>query len=200
MRQERRTAFATVVLTTILLLAGCGSVLESDAEPDTTWWLTPTQFSAPSADPAEPLGLQVRVVPGLDTDWVLTLDPDARLNHFAGAHWPEHLPEFLGSLVARSLEASGRYRPVILRDHVHMGSCLLLLEVRRFWTRLDDARQARAVEVELAGRLECEGGTVTDQLFASASTPVAANRMPDIVAATQRGFDDVMVQLLEQLP
>jgi len=178
-----------------LFLAGCGSLLESNAPPTSTWWLTPTQLTPAKNDQA-PLVVHLTVVPGLDTDRMLTLDEAARLNHFAGARWPDHLPEVLGSLVVRSLE-TGRGGPVRAGDHARAGECLLNVEMRAFWTRLGDGGSARSVEVELAGRLSCPEGERT--VGVRRTEPVREDRLRVIVAAFQQALDGALADLADPL-
>jgi ABC-type uncharacterized transport system auxiliary subunit len=182
----------------VLLLGGCGGLLQSDGAPSSIWWLEP--LAAPAAPSksatARPIGLQVSVVPGLDTDRVLTLDTRAQLSRLAGAHWAEFLPELLFSLVSRSLEEAGWEAGAA--HGLHEEDCLLHLEARRFWIRLDAQDQARSAEVSLAGQLRC-GNQAAAPIEASASIPIPVHRMPEIVAATQQALDQTLTDLLAQL-
>ena len=95
-------------------LPACGGLLNSDEAVEHTYWLQPYSVQqSPLPAPDSP-GLVVRfkVVPGLDSDRLLTLAPDAELNHVAGARWPDALPEFAGSLIRRSLRTAGWFSRV----------------------------------------------------------------------------------------
>ena len=101
------------------------------------------------------LVLDLSVVPGLDSDRILNLGPQARLNHYAGAHWPEHLPEVLGSVLARSFERGG-WRAVRLGERTRApDECLLSLETRAFYGRVNGANVTERVEVRFDGDLVC---------------------------------------------
>lgn len=184
---------------TAAVLAGCGGLLKSDAPAANRWWLEPVTpdpgaMAALAAAGHDRLVLDLTVVPGLDTDRILNLDRQARLNHYAGAAWPDHLPEVLSSVLARSLEAGGRLR-VRVASRARTGECLLQLETRAFYGRVD-AGITETAEIAFAGTLTC-GDTVTP-LAARANEPVRENRMTDIVAAFQQGLGRTVRDLSTQ--
>ncbi len=178
-------------------LAGCGGLLQSDAPPLSHWWLDPVDLSgATSPDFAGHLVVQLSVVPGLDTDRILNLDEQARLNRYSGARWPDHLPELLGSLVARSLESAVN-SPVRTGEHARQAECLLQLEVRRFYGRIDTAGVTRAVEIEIRGIEAC--GETTVPVSTLQRVTVETNRMHAIVSAFQQGLDRGLQEISGQL-
>ncbi len=180
-----------------ILLTACGGMLKSDRPATHTWWLEPLQPAAMGGASAHDLTVNLTVVPGLDTDRILTLDPEARFNHYAGARWAENMPDLLESLVVRSMRNAGVHAEVSARQSTATGSCHLQLEVSRFYARLDSDDSTVSVEVEVAGSYDCADGRAT--LGATASVPASGNRMPVVVAAFQRGFDQVMQSLLDQM-
>lgn len=190
-----RTRFIALALAAISVLTACGSLLESDQPASTRWWLEPSSPAVALA-PETPLQVSVSVVPGLDSDRILTLDESARLNHYAGAYWPDHLPELLSSLVTRSLEANHE-GPVRAGERAVENGCLLTLEARRFYGRVDASGVTQSVEVELAGRLDCPG--LTRPVATSQSVAVSANRMNAIVVAFQRALDTALIEIGGQL-
>lgn len=182
----------------LLALTGACGVLDSDRTAEHAWWLEPLRpvAGATMASDGE-LTVSIGVVPGLDTDRITTLGPDASLNSYAGARWADHAPELLESLVVRSLQNAGIQAEVSAHRYTASDVCHLDLEARKFYSRLDGNESTRSVEVELAGYYSCEGSRKL--ISTSASVPVSGNHMPSIVAAYQRGFDDVMRALLEQI-
>lgn len=185
-----------IVLAQTLLLCACSGLLSSDQPAARTWWLEPLQANtAGTGGPA--LRLHLGVVPGLDSDEILTLSPDARLSRFQGAYWAGHLPELLESLLARSLQSSGRFAAVTPTGQAGPGECRLDLEARRFYAVLDAADSARSVDVELAGQLACDGSS--KPIRATASVPVSGNHLPSVVAAFQNALDEATRELLGQL-
>lgn len=196
MRRRPKLPLSMPLLLAAALLAGCGSLLESDSPPDTRWWLEPTTVAGDAAREPIALVLDFRVVPGLDTDRVLNLDDNARLNHYAGAHWPDHLPEFIGSVLARSLEGGG-WRQVREGDYARPGECLLTLELRRFYGRLGGDGVTDRVELSMAGAMTCDGSTRS--VSVASENAVSANRMSVIVDAFQVALDQATRKLAQQL-
>ena len=99
------------LLPAILAINACSGLTQSDRPATNTWWLEPyTDMSGlPSSDPALLVAVSVTVVPGLDTDRILTLSQKSQLNHYSGARWADNLPELLTSMVTRTIQASPRF-------------------------------------------------------------------------------------------
>lgn len=190
-RLTRRPSYKTILAFVLpaLLLTGCGSMLNDGRAAPTVWWLEPANLSR--AAPLPPIEVELTVVPGLDSDRILTLGNDAQLNHLAGALWPEHLPDWLPSLVRRSLETAPR---------ASAGTtCSLSLEVRRFWVRLDGADRAQTVDFSVSAQVVCGEGTPPAKHRLRSTKTVGDHRLPEIVDAFQDSFEDVMQQLAEAL-
>lgn len=180
----------------LLLLAGCGNVLTSEQPARHHYLLGPYEATPAQArqETAPELTLSLAAIPGLDTDRILALGIDARLNHYANARWPDHLPEVLASVIRRSLEATGRYAAVREAEAGATEGWALDLEVRAFYGIQDAGGATTAVRVALAGTLACGGATHALRL--SEATPVAEERLAAVVAAHQAGLDGVTRQLI----
>lgn len=181
-----------------LCLAGCGGLLQSEEPVERTFWLTPLEKPAlDAAAAAISLSVGVQVVPGLDTDKMLTLTPQAELNHFGGARWPDHLPEFAGSLLRRSLRSSGRFDRVVSEQGARSGDCVLSLLINRFYTVLDGAGSVGSVQIAMSGDFTCGEGA--RQFEVDSSHRVAGSGLAEVVAAHQRAMDEVTEKLLPML-
>jgi len=195
-----RTPLVFCLLFVGFCLNACSSLTRSDKPAVTTWWLKPyngvVQVVAPET--ILPLTLSVMVVPGLDSDQILTLSDDAELKPYSGARWVDNLPELVTSLVGRSLQESGRYEVVSSRAGGRSGKCDLQLELREFFADLGPSGQTSGVRVAIDGRFQCGPGAPV-LLKLKASVPVDDERMKAIVAAFQRAMDSVMRELLEQI-
>ncbi len=196
MNRSRRTASLSalfMVITVSVGLSGCSGILESDAPPVTEWWLEPVTPGRPVDRGGETLVLNLAVVPGLDSDRILNLGPQARLNHYAGAHWPEHLPEVLGSVLARSFEQGG-WRAVRLGNRARSeDECLLNLETRAFYGRVNQDNVTQRVEVRFEGSLDC--GSTQQPVSTRQDISVPENRMGTIVAAFQTALGQGVEEL-----
>jgi len=179
----------------LLLLSACSGLTTSDKPVTRTWMLMPLEQSSGSAPPAEvtTIELSVVAVPGLDTDKILTLSGDAELNSFSGARWAEHTPEMLESLVARSLQGSGKFNVV-----TSQADCDLRVEVQEFFAYTGSTGSAIEVRIELAGQYSCRSEKPRP-IHLQALIPVHDAKMSMIVAAFQEGINEVFITLMTNL-
>jgi ABC-type uncharacterized transport system auxiliary subunit len=195
---KNKTRLTALALAT-LLVSACSGVMDSKQpakqyyllSPDTTSTGTTTSSTAPV------LSLTVSVVPGLDTDRVLVLSPDARISPYANARWPDHLPEVITSVLKRSLTSSGQFSSVEESSRRNGDGWLLQLEVQQFYGIQNGAGETSSVRVEMAGTIQCNGKIAPISL--SDSNSVTEERLATVVAAHQQGLNDVTQQLFQQL-
>ena len=153
---------------------------------------------AEPADPPVPVALSVTVIPGLDSDRILTLSDDAELSQFAAARWVDHLPELVSSLIGRSLQATGQFEVVSERAASRAKNCNLELEIREFFADIGSTGRVSRVRVAINGSVECESSVPV--VFHSASSVVVADeRMNVIVAAFQQAMDDVTKDIISNI-
>ena len=182
-----------------MLLAACSGVMDSKQPARQAYMLTPYSGAAYTANPAQgpELSITVSAVPGLDTDRVQALSSDARLNQYANARWPDHLPEVLTSVMKRSLASTGRFSAVEESTRASGDGWLLQLEVQQFYGIRNASGDTSAVIVEMTGSIECND--LRGSFTLSDSNPVGDERLSAVVAAHQQGLDDVTRQLLDQI-
>lgn len=195
MKISKHFAVCCLLLATLGINA-CGGLTHSDKPATNTWWLEPyTDMSgAPSFDPVLMVAVSITVVPGLDTDRILTLSQKSQLKHYAGARWADNLPELLTSLVTRTIQTSPRFELAASGPE----DCDLQLEVQEFFAVIDSPAVTTAVNVALDGQFQC-GQNKPVPLKLNASVPVNDDRMSAIVAAFQQAVDGVMRDMLERL-
>lgn len=186
----------------LLLLANltaCSGVLTSEQAAKQYYTLMPYKGSAHSdiPDSAPSVNFSVAAVPGLDTDRILSLGTDARLQRYANARWPDHLPEVLTSVMKRSLMASGGFSSVEASERKSTSGWRLQLEVQQFYGIKSSSGETSSVLVEMAGELEC--GSAAKPIRLSASSGVAEDRLAAVVSAHQASLDEVTRQLLSQI-
>ena len=194
-----RTIFIFSLSLLSILLNACSGLTSSDQPANTTWWLKPYTgaMQTDSHEAPRMIAVSVTVVPGLDTNRILTLSDDAELNRYAAARWADNLPELVKSLVGRMLESSGRFEVASGRIKSSSEECDLQLEVREFFAELDGDGKTSRVRVAIDGRHQC--GSVAVPIQLSASIPVHDDRMSVIVAAFQEAVDSVLEELLEKI-
>ena len=179
-------------------LASCSGILESGSQPERTYWLEPLAGSdEPHQANGPVLTVRVTVVPGLDSDHLLTIGPGPELSRFSAARWPENLPEYVSSLLIRSLSATGRYTRVTRDAGARLDACDLEVEIDRFYTRLGELRDAQAVEISMAGTFQC--GKAIHPLKIAHRQALSGNRVESVVAAHQQAMDHVTRDLVARL-
>ena len=97
----------------------------------------------------------------------------------------------------RSLMSAGRFSAVEESNRASGDGWLLVLEVQQFYGIRNASGDTSTVNVEMAGFIECND--LRDSFTLSDSNPVADERLSAVVAAHQRGLDDVTAQLLDQI-
>jgi ABC-type uncharacterized transport system auxiliary subunit len=171
--------------------------LDSPAAIDRTFILTPVDAPASPTRHEEVLRLRLRVVPGLDTDRLVTISIDAELNHFAAARWPDNLPEFSHSLMERSFNAHGWLTSDQSNQADGRESCELNLQIEKFYTLIDSAGQPTSVQIQWDGLYRCENSLTP--VRASGNVPVGQKDTNGVVRAYQQGFNLAMHSTIDQL-
>ena len=197
-KSRKSPVFSIFILASIL--AGCAGLTQSNKPATKTWWLKPyVDVKSESVQvPASLLTVSVKVVPGLDSERILTLSYDSELSQFTAARWTDNLPEMVTSLVSRTLEESGRFEMLPDQAGGKPDSCKLQLEVREFFAELNSSEQVTGVRVAMSGGYYCKtSGSV--MLEMGASVKVHDERMSVIVAAFQQALDEVMKEMLRKL-
>jgi ABC-type uncharacterized transport system auxiliary subunit len=181
------------ILGCCLLVTGCG-LLESGKPARQVYLLqTPAVVASPSANSAPALVIAVSAVPGLDTDRILVLGDDARLNPVANAHWPDHMPEVFTSITRRYLSDSGLFSTVTQGSIARPDEWLLELEVQAFYGRQRAGGNTDGVILQLEGLLQCSG---KDHVLRIArQTGASGDSLSGLVAAHQRVLDEAMQEL-----
>ena len=195
---KNKTHIPALLLTTALLTA-CSGVMDSSQPIKQHYMLMPYSGAASATETTQKVALSMSVsaIPGLDTDRVLAIDSDARLNHYANARWPDHLPEVLTSVIKRSLASTGQFSTVEFGTRAGSDEWLLTLEVQQFYGLQTSSGNTSSVKVEFTGTIEC--GESQASFTLSDSETVAEERLAVVVAAHQRGLDNITGQLLQEI-
>jgi ABC-type uncharacterized transport system auxiliary subunit len=177
-----------------LLLGGC-HILDS-GKPARQVYLLQTP-SAPARVEAAPgtatLIISVNAVPGLDTDRILVLGNDARLNPVANAHWTDHMPEVFTSITRRYLSDTHLFRTVRQGSIARPDEWLLELELQAFYGLQDSSGETSSVVLQLEGLLRC--GNTQKVLRIDQRAAAGGDNLAALVAAHQRVIDTGMEKL-----
>lgn len=182
-----------VVLLIPLTLTACSGLLESNEPADRVYRLASFVMDATSEDASSYPSLQVTITaaPGMDTDRLLVLEGDARLNHYAAARWPDNAPEVLGSALRTTLQSVGTFSRVNHAASAHGADWLLELEIRELFV------ESNTVRWNLGGYVSCHGADRPVSLRSSVATDDSSLRL--IVAAHQKALDEVSGKLADEL-
>ena len=196
MKQIKSTA--GLLLITAMITA-CSGMLTSESSVKRHYLLEPyTAATAASENkPLPALVISVTTIPGLDTDRILALAGDAQLKPYANARWVEHLPEVLTSVIRRSLMSTGQFETVKAATAAGNGEWLIKLETQEFYGIQHTPGDTSSVEVRFAGNLSCNGSE--NNLMLNASKAVGQENLSTVVAAHQRGLNDITEQLMDQI-
>ena len=197
---NKLTGFSIIAACSLgLALGGCAGLLTSDRPARTTWWLEPlAPASSTTAFPGGPdLLLEVSVVPGLDTDRILTLSPDAQLSHLAGARWADNLPDVLESVLWRSFQATGGDASVSAEGAGHGESCQIRLEFSQFFALLDQQGDVESTRIAFAAHMYCGGHGWSSSGYQALAAH--ADTKESIVAALQQGLNTITRSLRAEL-
>jgi len=189
-------------------VAGCSSLLHSDAPPVQVYMLragTAGSAASDSSDPPAPAAASLRVAhplagPGLGTSQIVLLQPDHRLNVYAASAWAADAPALMESIAVETLRRSGHWRSVEDAESPFPSDYLLQISIRRFDADYSgDKDSAPTVRVTLDCTLgKEEGRDVVATFVASGSAVADANRLGDVVAAFQQATDAAMASLSQQ--
>ena len=196
--------FAPVLLG--LGMAGCSSLLHSDAPPVQVYTLRAGAVSADgAANPHPALAASLRVAqplagPGLGTSQIVLLQTDDRMNVYAGSAWAADAPALIESLATQTLRASGDWSSVEDAESPFPSHYLLQISIRHFDADYSAGTGAPpTVHVTLDCTLGSEGGRRLIATFVAAGrAAAAANRLGEVVAAFQQATDLALTSMSQQ--
>ena len=178
--------------------SACAGLLESKQPAERVYWLEPliVQQDTSTDTVLQSIAVSVTAVPGLDTDRMLILGPDAHLNYYASARWPDSIAEVLESLLRSTLESTGRYSRVTRGATSQSADLHLELEVRELYALANAIDSAHTVRMVLKGYLDCIGDERA--IVMQSVAEIRDNRLTEIVAAYQEALGKASQQLVEQ--
>jgi cholesterol transport system auxiliary component len=188
-----------VSLTLALPLAGCGSLLNVQRTPFTTY---SPQLATPEAGASGPrvdwqLIIETPLASTtLDTARIAVMPSPGVIEIFPGARWSDTAPSLLRSLVVEGFERSGRIVGVGSAASGMRADYALAIELRDFQLELD-GDNAHAVIRFQARLLDYTSNRVLASQAFAASAPAASTDAASAFAAFEAGLNTVVSELIE---
>lgn len=186
-------------------LAGCGGGLLSSNAPVSHAYVLRPAVAAPPAAPGEASPVSIRVLraqaaPGLDTDRMLILGADGRLDFFSTGHWAGTIPDLVTAQVVETLRGSNQFAAVLGDSSPFPSENVLVIDVRRFEAQYASPDAAPMVHVVL----DCKLGRRSDRLVLAAFVAeghqaASENRLSSVVAAYDAAFGQALGTILERV-
>lgn len=193
-----RGAGSALLLAT--LLAGCGSLLESQMAPPQAYVLR--------LPPAEATGDgslgSVRVQrpeagPGLNSDRIALLRGEGRFDYYAAARWAAPAPMLVESVLVDALRSTGNHSAVFDDSAPFAPRYDLRVTIRRF-----EADYSAGGDPTVHVVLDCTLGSSRDRRLLASFTAggavrAADNRLGAVVAAFESAMGQATARILEQV-
>ena len=184
----RARIFELVSLALMFLASGgCSGLLHRDAVADQTYVLRAPQAPAVIASPLAG-GPSLRIgrtlaAPGLDSDRVLLVRTDHRMDYFTASRWVAPIPQMVEDLAAATLRDSGAWSSVHDSQGAFPTDYFLQLDIRRFEADYSAGEVPKVYVV-----IDCTLGRRADReqvkhFVAQGSVAADANRMSSVVDA-----------------
>lgn len=179
------------------VLAGCSSGFRSDAPAPQTYVLRVAgQPAEPLPEPASVQVLSPLPRPGFETDRIMLVRSDRRLDHFNAIRWAGDLPEVVEALAVERLRGSGAFSSVHDSISGFPADYLLQISIRRF--EADYTRDAGAPRIHVV--LDCTLGRRSDRrVVASFEAEGVAEPQANRVNAVIDGFERAAATALDAL-
>ena len=187
-------------------VAGCSSLLRSDAPPIQVYTLRAGTASSDGATDSHPaVAASLRVAhplagPGLGTSQIVLLQPDHRMNVYAASAWAADAPALVESLATQTLRAADEWSSVENAESPFPSDYLLQISIRRFdadYAAGSDAPPTVHVTLDCTLGAE-EGRTIRASFVADGSAVAGANKLGEVVAAFQQATDQALASLAQQ--
>jgi cholesterol transport system auxiliary component len=212
-----------LVLSIGVLLSGCSGLLHSDDPPIQVYVLraaaspnlaakeqaqaldaarTASATSSKTSTAQVPPSLQVprpQADPGLSSELITLVEPDHRMDHYAGSSWPGPLPDVVETLAIDTLRASGHWSAVHDAPSPFTADYLLQINIRRFEAEYMSGGEAPKVYVTLdctiARRI---GRELITSFVAEGVADAEANKMSAVVAAFEKAANQALASMAQR--
>jgi cholesterol transport system auxiliary component len=133
----------------------------------------------------------------LDTDRIVLIQPDNRVDFYANARWPDRVPFLVQSALIEAFENSGRIGAVGRDTEGLKSSYFLLTDIRDFQARYDapDAPPTAVIRIS-AKMINANTRTIVRSMVAKAEAATTANSVPAVAGAFNQALADAVGQIV----
>jgi cholesterol transport system auxiliary component len=190
---HHRRAFLAVTASA-LALSGCGDLLGPPPAPQ--MYVVRPDFPAPATPPAKlawSLSIMRPSAPGaLDSDRIAILQPDAKMDYYADAQYPDALPGLVQTALLEGFEKNGALAGVARDSDALHADYDLFLDIKDFEARYAVADGVPEAMVTITARLAtAHGRAIAGSLTLSQSVPASANSVGAATQALQQALTAV---------
>lgn len=192
-----------ILLSIMLLAAGCSGGLHSDGPPVQIYVLRATGSVQP-ANTGSSTGPTVQLPhpsadPGLATELIPLVRSDRRMDYYAGSRWAAELPDVIETLAIDTLRASGAWGAVHESPSPFISEYVLQIDIRRFEADYTDGGVAPKVHVVLDCTLARRvGRELVANFVAEGAAEASENRLGPVVAAFEQAANTALATLAER--
>jgi len=197
-----RSILAGVLLLGMALsVGGCSGLHRGTPLPQTYVLRTaaaPAVASTPAAGaPTLRVG-RTHTAPGLDSDRIVLMRSDHRLDYFAASRWAAALPDVVDALTAETLRNTGVWGTVSESGGGFPADYQLQIQIRRFEA---DYTESSTPTVHVV--LDCAFGRRTDRelvttFMAEGHVPASANRLSAVISAFEQAANAALATVVER--
>ena len=212
-----------ILMSMVLLVAGCSSFLHSESPPVQIYILraaaspklaateqahaldaarAASASTAALPSTSAPPSLQLprpQADPGLNTELISLVQSDHRMDRYAGSSWAANLQDVVETLAIDTLRASGTWSAVHDAPSPFSADYLLQINIRRFEADYTGGGEAPKVYVTLdctiARRI---GRELLTSFVAEGVADAQTNRMSAVVAAFEKAANIALADMAER--
>lgn len=182
------------------LCVGCGSLLETDLPPSTSYVLAPAPASSTGVTRSE-ADLSIGrpdLSPGLDSERIAVLK-GRQLDYYRGAQWGGRTAEVVQTLLVDSFEDQQLFRSVTAEQSRVASEYVLDISVRDFQAEYASDNDAPTARVTIQGRLiRVVDRQLVDTFGATAQSKASDNRLSAVAAAFEAAAHKVVLELAQK--
>lgn len=189
---------ALIIIALFASVSGCSGLLHQDAPAAQVYVLRSVPVASPPVAPAGAPALKVgrtQSAPGLDTDRIVLIRSDNRMDYYAASRWPAPLPDVVEALAVEALRNTGAWSAVHDSRGAFPTEYFLQIDIRRF-----EADYTAGAEPKVYVTLGCTLGRRVDRdvvkSFVAEGTAMAStNRLSAVIAAFETAARSAMAAL-----